>query len=89
MLTWGGGECGKLGLADDLSDRLVPTQVRGALLNKAVVQVAAGDKHSMCVNGDGSVYSWGFNYDGQLGVADAGDAAHLPMLVQPLDVNSQ
>ena len=89
VLTWGGGECGKLGLGDDCSDRLVPTQVRGALLNKAVVQVAAGDEHSMCVTGDGSVYSWGFNYDGQLGVADVGDAAHLPMLVQALDVNSQ
>ena len=37
----GGG--GQLGLGDGVSDRLVPTLVRGELQNKAVVQVAAAD----------------------------------------------
>ena len=80
VFTWGGGEGGKLGLGDDRSDRLMPTQVRGELLNKAMVQVAAGDQHSACVTTDGSVYTWGDNEQNQLGVSDDHNAV-LPMLV--------
>ena len=66
---------------------LVPTLVRGDLQNKAVVQVAAGDQHSMCVTGDGSVYTWGDDDQCQLGVVDVIDA-YLPVLVQALDINA-
>ena len=59
VFTWGDGESGKLGLGDDRSNKLVPALVRGELQNKAVVQVAAGDHHSICVAEDGSVYSLG------------------------------
>ena len=73
--TWGGGGDGKLGLGDDRSNKLVPTQ------NKAVVQVAVGDNHSLCMVGDGLVYSWGSNNQGQPGVVDISNAS-LPVLVQ-------
>ena len=66
---------------------LVPVLVRGELQNKAIVQVAAGDQHSMCVTGDGSVYTWGSNEHDQLGVADVIDA-YLPVLVQALDISA-
>ena len=87
VFTWGGGEGGKLGLGDDRSNKLVPTQVRGEVLNKAVVQVAAGDQHSACVTKDGSVYTWGGNDAGQLGVSDDHNAV-LPMLVRALEINT-
>ena len=68
---------------------LVPTLVRGELQNNTVVQVAAGE-HSICVARDGLVYTWGGNNDGQLGVADVGFCAGLPItvLVQALNINS-
>ena len=58
--------------------------LRGELLSKAVVQVAAGYGHSMCVASDGSVYLWGDtpSADAMLGLAE------LPVLVQALDINS-
>jgi len=87
VFTWGCRYAGMLGLGDDQSDKLVPTLVRGELLNKAAVQVAAGTDHSVCVAEDGSVYSWGSNELGQLGVAGVDDA-FLPMLVQELDTNA-
>ena len=87
VFTWGNCGYGKLGLGNDRSNKLVPTQVRGELLNKAVVQVAAGGQHSACVAEDGSVYSWGKNDEGQLGVAGV-DGADLPVLVQELDMNA-
>ena len=87
VFTWGEGGEGKLGLGDEDYDVLVPTLVRGELQNKAVVQVAAGDQHSMCVTGDGLVYTWGDNDQCQLGVADVIDA-YLPLLVRSLDLNA-
>ena len=66
---------------------LVPTLVRGELINKAVVQVAPGTQHSACVTEDGSVYTWGDNEQGQLGQQDVDDA-NLPVLVRALDANA-
>ena len=86
VFTWGAGDQGKLGLGDDESDSLVPTLVRSELQGKQVVQVAAGDKHSACVTEDSSVYMWGDNEQGQLGVADAPNVA-LPLLVQQSPMN--
>ena len=86
VFTWGRGGFGGLGQGDDQFSKLVPTQVSGDLQNKAVLQVAAGDQHSICVAGDSSVYTWGNNFDGQLGV-DGSDGADLPVLLQVLDLN--
>merc|ERR1712086_150892 len=74
VFTWGGGDRAQLGLGDDESDRLLPTLVRGELQGKQVVQVAAGDQHSMCATEDGLVYMWGINDEGQLGQGDIDDA---------------
>ena len=91
VFTWGDGYGGKLGLGDDWSNKLVPTQVRGELQNKAVVQVAAGDRHSICVAEDCLVYIWGSNEHGQLGVGDGTDDdtdVNLPVLLD-LNENTQ
>ena len=87
VFTWGEGDYGKLGLGNDWSNKLVPTLVRGELLNKAVAQVAAGNGHSACVAEDSSFYSWGNNSMDQLGVAGVG-VADLPMAVQTLEMNA-
>ena len=83
VFTWGGGECGVLGLGDVWTDMLVPTLVGGELQNKVVVQVAAGDEHSSCVTEDDSVYTWGKNDEGQLG-QEGVDDANLPVLMLAL-----
>ena len=92
VFTWGDGESWKLGLGDDWSNKLAPALVRGELQNKAVIQVAAGDHHSICVAEDGSVYSWGNIYSlgdpdvqGQLGGGT--DGMGIPARLQVLDLN--
>lgn len=46
---------------------LVPKRV-DALRREFVLEVAAGDGHSLCHTRDGSLYAWGSNKSGQLGL---------------------
>jgi len=45
-----------------------------ALRNVKIVQISAGDAHTLALSGSGRVFSWGCNSSGQLGV---GHAMHL------------
>ena len=73
---------GQLGLDDDES-RLVPTLVTMLLPGKTAVCVAAGDLHTLCITADGSLFAWGFNERGQLGVGDR-EFRRMPTLVTGL-----
>jgi alpha-tubulin suppressor-like RCC1 family protein len=60
----------------------VPLRVKGPggvgfLAN--IIAIAAGDKHSMALAADGTVYTWGYNYTGTLGL---GNNAHQRTPVQ-------
>lgn len=62
---FGDGDCGQLGLGEDVTERLrpFPLDIEG----KAVVQVACGGMHTVALASDGAVYSWGVNDEGALG----------------------
>ncbi len=67
--TWGGNSNGQLG-DGSTSQRNNAVQVMKdatTALNK-VVQVAAGGSHSLALLSDGSVWTWGNNSRGQLGI---------------------
>ncbi|MFJ9807275.1 hypothetical protein ACIRTB_03475 [Streptomyces sp. NPDC101158] len=71
VLTWGSNGFGQLGDGNTTGDSPVPGRVCGnvtctAPLDK-VVQVAAGDGHSIALLDDGTVVGWGNNASGQLG----------------------
>jgi alpha-tubulin suppressor-like RCC1 family protein len=67
LYTWGTGRA--IGHGGDYStQRLVPTKVTGGGIDEAaVVQVAAGDSHSMAKTAPGELYTWGKGGSGQLG----------------------
>ena len=52
VFVCGAGEDGQLG-AGDTGGRVVPTLVQGELQGRTVLQVAAGDDHTMCVRWGG------------------------------------
>lgn len=61
---WGEGNAELFGRSGSRVEQAVPLQVKGL---KNIVQVAAGGSHSLALRGDGTVWSWGANSEGELG----------------------
>lgn len=72
---WGDNSSGQLGIDDDSKNNsITPVQVRG--LNH-VVAISAREKTSMALKADGTVWTWGFGGDAQLGVGGPEPAPSL------------
>ncbi len=63
--AWGENDDGQLGEGTN-NDAWSPVRVQAFTLVRAVA-IAAGDKHSLAVDGNGEVWTWGKNDFGQLG----------------------
>jgi alpha-tubulin suppressor-like RCC1 family protein len=66
VYSWGRGELGRLGHGDERPKKF-PSMI-GALEHVRVVSAAAGAYHSLAVAEDGSLYVWGENEGGRLGL---------------------
>lgn len=77
LLTLGHGKFGELGHGD-LATRSTPTLVAHLAESRLrVAQVACGQKHTVCLTDEGSVFAWGDNSHGQLGIgADSAQSPH-------------
>jgi alpha-tubulin suppressor-like RCC1 family protein len=74
VLAWGANARGELGItpraelevmARAKGDAYVPTPVINV---PGVADIAAGDNHALAVTTQGSVFTWGYNLEGQLGL---------------------
>ena len=73
VLSWGLGGSGQLGHGD-LESTTAPRRIAG-LAAEVVLGCACGFGHSIVLTKSGTVYSWGWNRDGQLGVGDCENRA--------------
>lgn len=90
VYAWGMNTEGQLGVGDN-TNRLSPTPVATAgtpMDGKDIVAIGAGRQHSIAVDSDGRVYTWGWNNFGQLG-NNTTTSANRPVAVRttgtPLD----
>ena len=72
VYSWGFGNSGRLGLGDE-DNRLVATKIEGALDDENVVAINNGNGVSFAITDEGTLYGWGQNNIGQLGLGDGED----------------
>lgn len=68
VYSFGNGFAGMLGHGDTL-DQLSPKEIT-ALSDMAVLEIAAGGSHSVVRAWNGDIYTFGYGFDGQLGLGD-------------------
>jgi alpha-tubulin suppressor-like RCC1 family protein len=81
--AWGNNCCGQLGDGGTDSPRTIPIAL-GSL--PGVIAVAAGSQHSLALTLDGSVWAWGANCSGQLGIGTRSCTTYqaMPLRVEGL-----
>jgi alpha-tubulin suppressor-like RCC1 family protein len=81
LWVWGNDATGSYGQSglNSPSQRSSPVQV-GSLTNWS--SVSAGDNHSAAIKTDGTLWTWGYNWYGQLGLGDSGDYTNRSSPVQ-------
>ena len=83
VISFGNNENGRTGHGTSEGYEPRPRKVKGCLEGKKVVYVATGNAHTVCIDEDGEVYTWGFGQNGRLGHGNEKSLA-LPKLVDGL-----
>lgn len=83
--AWGVGANGQLGGAEPATGSTAPRPV--ATLPAPIVGIAAGRSHTLSVRSDGSVFAWGANAAGQLGIGSSEPRRAEPVQIPGLNLN--
>lgn len=82
VFTWGRGKYGQLGHGS-VQNEFKPIQVK-AVADQMIVQVICGGNHTMAVNSEGRLFSWGQGHWGQTGLGNTQDEL-IPKQVYALE----
>ena len=82
MWAWGANDSGQLGNGSAVADSASPVIVDRRTQN--ATQLVAGYTHAFSVDPDGSLWAWGANNNGELGLGTAGPAVRTPAKVPGL-----
>jgi len=85
VFAWGAGADGQLGSGEPLTGSSAP-RIVGALPTP-MRYVASGRGHSLAVRSDGTVYAWGANAAGQLGIGSSELRRAEPVQIPGLDLD--
>jgi alpha-tubulin suppressor-like RCC1 family protein len=80
VFVFGSNTVGQLG-DETLQTKATPVLVQGAIANKTMVAVEAGGSSSFALCSDGTVYAWGDNTNGKLGINSGAAYVTTPTLI--------
>ncbi|MDH5544417.1 MAG: PKD domain-containing protein [Gammaproteobacteria bacterium] len=80
LFCWGRNSSGQLGLGDN-SSRASPGQIYSPVTNAVWKTVKTGLSHTCALDTSNSLWCWGSNGEGQLGIGDTIGEATQPMIV--------
>jgi len=82
IFAWGANGRGQLGSGTLGGGSNVPVAVdmTGMLADRNIIQVAAGNNHSLALDSEGNIFAWGIGINGQLGDGAATDSG-VPVVV--------
>ncbi|MBS1773996.1 MAG: T9SS type A sorting domain-containing protein [Bacteroidetes bacterium] len=66
LYSWGGNPNGAMGFGSAISSQTVPTLLSS--LTTDWLQISTGDGHTLALKSDGTLWAWGRNSSGQLGI---------------------
>lgn len=78
--SWGDNSIGQLGNPQLYSQQPVPKKIEGI---DSVVAIAAGGTHSLALKSDGTVWTWGSNFNGELGIG-SNKSSYVPVKIPSL-----
>ncbi|XP_071760841.1 putative E3 ubiquitin-protein ligase HERC4 [Centroberyx gerrardi] len=84
VFSWGTGRDGQLGFCLDTPSKWQRPSLVEIPLPIPVIQVACGNSHSLALTKGGSVFSWGLNSHGQLGLGKEVSLQPTPTMVLSL-----
>lgn len=67
IYAWGNNSNGQLGINNTTNQPKPVAVTGGAIVDKKIVKILAGYRTSFVIDENGKLYSWGANYNGQLG----------------------
>lgn len=85
VLAWGADASGQLGDGAATAGATAPNGV--ANLTGPILDIATGTAHALAVRADGSVYAWGANSAGQLGIGSSEAQRAEPVQIPGLNLN--
>ncbi|OZG50417.1 InlB B-repeat-containing protein [Bombiscardovia coagulans] len=81
IYAWGDNSNGELGIGSIGGTRNVPVRVLTPA-GKVFTKISAGKNHSLALDSDGKIWSWGYNANKQLGIGDDTSSQPRPMQVK-------
>ena len=82
VYAWGRNADGQLGNNSTTNSSIpVAVDTSGVLSEKIITSIAAGTSHSLVLDTEGKIHTWGNNYSGQLGNGFNGDSILNPTAV--------
>lgn len=88
--AWGYNGNANLGKGDRNGSSQIPVLVGGTnseITNHKIVDIAAGYGHTLAIDENGDLWSWGYGYNGQLGITNRDSYITEPKCITQLNIN--